>query len=78
MFAMILGVLFLLSQVPARAQEEFILPPTQTLTSFPFRLLTGGIVLVKATLDNFPDSLNFIFDTGSGGISLDSATCAPF
>jgi hypothetical protein len=29
---------------------------------------------VKATFDNIPDSLNFILDTGSGGISLDSTT----
>jgi hypothetical protein len=28
---------------------------------------------VHATLDDFPDTLNFILDTGSGGISLDSA-----
>jgi hypothetical protein len=27
---------------------------------------------VKAQLGNFPDTLNFILDTGSGGISLDS------
>lgn len=34
----------------------------------------GGVVMFKAVLDNFPDSLNFILDTGSGGISLDSTT----
>ncbi|UAY52152.1 aspartyl protease family protein [Ferruginibacter albus] len=45
------------------------------LTSFNFEQFTGGIILVKATLNNFPDSLNFILDTGSGGISLDSTTC---
>jgi len=31
--------------------------------------------LLKARLDDFSDSLNFILDTGSGGISLDSMTC---
>ena len=31
-------------------------------------------MVVRGTLDNFPDSLNFIMDTGSGGISLDSVT----
>ncbi len=30
--------------------------------------------MIRARLDNYPDSLNFILDTGSGGISLDSAT----
>jgi hypothetical protein len=31
-------------------------------------------MIVRATLDNFADTLNFIMDTGSGGISLDSLT----
>jgi hypothetical protein len=57
------------------AQEEFIPPPSRLLTSFPFHILTGGIITVKARVNNYPDTLNFIFDTGSGGISLDSATC---
>ena len=56
------------------AQETFAQPPAKLLTSFPFSVFTGGVILVRATLDNFPDSLNFILDTGSGGISLDSAT----
>lgn len=61
---------------PAAAQEEFIQPPAKLITSFPFTVFTGGVILVKAKLAEFPDSLNFILDTGSGGISLDSATCA--
>ncbi len=32
-------------------------------------------MIVQALLNNFPDTLNFILDTGSGGISLDSTTC---
>ena len=58
----------------ARAQEEFVPAPAKYITSFPFRLLSGGIMLLKAKVSQFPDSLNFIFDTGSGGISLDSMT----
>src|SRR5580693_8007302 len=57
------------------AQEEFIPPPSKLLTSFSFRVLTGGIITVRARVGNYPDTLTFIFDTGSGGISLDSATC---
>ena len=72
-FILLAGLLFINTSI--RAQEEFIPPPTQFITSFNFRLLTGGIILAKATLGNFKDSLNFIFDTGSGGISLDSTTC---
>ncbi|MFM8586940.1 MAG: aspartyl protease family protein [Bacteroidota bacterium] len=56
------------------AQEQFIDPPSKQLTSFPFQLLSGGVIIVKAKLNNYPDSLHFILDTGSGGISLDSMT----
>lgn len=40
---------------------------------FPFTILSGGIIILQAQLDEFPDTLNFILDTGSGGISLDSS-----
>lgn len=43
------------------------------ITKFPFTIISGGVMIVTAQLDSFPDSLNFILDTGSGGISLDSA-----
>lgn len=58
----------------ARGQEEFIEPPSRTLTTISFIQLTGGIIIIQARLDNFPDTLNFILDTGSSGISLDSTT----
>lgn len=64
-----------LSGTPLAAQEEFVAPPAKLITSFPFTQFTGGVILLKARLGNFPDSLNFILDTGSGGISLDSGTC---
>ncbi|MGN6421166.1 MAG: aspartyl protease family protein [Pseudobacter sp.] len=56
------------------AQEILTGPPAREIAAFPFRLLTGGIITVKAKFANFPDTLNFILDTGSGGISLDSTT----
>lgn len=52
-----------------RDQAEFI-------TRFPFKQYSGGVMVVQARLNDIPDTLNFILDTGSGGISLDSATCA--
>lgn len=67
-------LLFLNSFV--QAQEEFIEPPSRLLTRIPFTQLTGGVVILRATLDDFPDTLNFIFDSGSSGISLDSTTVA--
>jgi hypothetical protein len=48
--------------------------PAKFITTFPFKQLSGGVVLVKAKFNDIPDSLNFILDTGSGGISLDSTT----
>ena len=58
----------------AAGQEYFSQPPAQLITSIPFRVYSGGVVMLRAKLDNYPDSLNFILDTGSGGISLDSTT----
>jgi hypothetical protein len=66
--------LLALSLVYVKGQEEFVPGPSTYITRVPFRLLTGGIIIVKAQIGNYPDSLNFILDTGSGGISLDSAT----
>src|SRR5687767_9878963 len=59
------------------AQEEFI-TPSKKLTKFKFEQLTGGVILLQARFDVFPDTLNFILDTGSGGISLDSTTSEEF
>lgn len=69
-------VLFLagVSPVSASAQEEFIEPPSRLIATVPFIQLTGGIIIMQAKLDNFPDTLNFVLDTGSSGISLDSST----
>jgi len=60
------------------AQEQFVEPPSKFITSFPFRILTGGVILLKAKVNNYADSLNFVLDTGSGGISLDSITVEEF
>ena len=68
-------LILVLTTCSVAAQEEFVQPPAKLLTSFRFKLLTGGIITLKAKLGNHPDSLNFILDTGSGGISLDSVTC---
>jgi predicted aspartyl protease len=71
---LLLGVL-LFANIRGNAQEEFVKPPARLITTFPFVLFTGGVILLRARLDGFSDSLNFILDTGSGGISLDSSTC---
>jgi hypothetical protein len=68
----------LLSARPLAAQEEFIEPPSRHITTVPFVQLTGGIIIMQAMFASFPDTLNFILDTGSSGISLDSTTVEYF
>jgi len=55
------------------AQEEFV-EPSKFLTRFSFLQMTGGVIIMQGQFDKFRDTLNFILDTGSGGISLDSTT----
>lgn len=56
------------------AQDSFEEPSSQELTTIKFIQFTGGVICFKALLDDKKDSLLFILDTGSGGISLDSTT----
>lgn len=64
-------LLLLCGHLAARPNDY---PPAKLLTTFKFEQLTGGIIILRATLNNLPDTLNFILDTGSGGISLDTLT----
>jgi hypothetical protein len=70
-------IVFAISGTACSAQE--ILNPEEKaefITSFPFVQYSGGVMIIKALLNDIPDTLNFVLDTGSGGISLDSTTCA--
>jgi hypothetical protein len=69
------ALFFTVSPRALYAQETFIQPPARLITTFPIILFTGGVTIVRGRLGDFPDTLNFVLDTGSGGISLDSATC---
>jgi PDZ domain-containing protein/aspartyl protease len=71
------SILFIFSFQTSFEQEEFI-EPSHFLTKFDFIQFTGGVVVLQGRLDNFPDTLNFILDSGSGGISLDSLTAEYF
>jgi hypothetical protein len=74
----LLSILFLFGLIrPSSAQEEFI-EQSRLLTKFDFYQLYGGVVMLRGQVDPFPDTLNFILDTGSGGISLDSSTVLEF
>lgn len=61
---------------PTRAQ--FRNPATNKsvlLTRFAFKQYYGGVVVIQARINNIPDTLQFLLDTGSAGISLDTNTC---
>jgi hypothetical protein len=71
-------ILLSLAGPAAFAQEILSQPEAQFITRFPFKQYNGGVMVVRARFADIPDTLNFIFDTGSGGISLDSSTCLEF
>jgi hypothetical protein len=59
----------------AYAQDVVPVPDAQLITRFPFKMYNGGVMVLQARVGNIADTLNFILDTGGGGVSLDSATC---
>jgi len=73
----ILFFLFFSCSSFCQTKEESPLPST-FITSVPFIQLTGGIIILKGVLADFSDTLNFILDTGSSGISLDSSLAESF
>jgi len=64
-----------LAPVVSYSQEILSQPEAKLLAQFPFQLYSGGVVIIRGTLEGTKDTLQFILDTGSGGISLDSSTC---
>lgn len=57
-----------------QANQNVVDTPAVFITKFPFKQLSGGVVMIQGKFNNISRSLNFILDTGSGAISLDSAT----
>lgn len=47
---------------------------SRLVSTISFLQVTGGVIVIQAQLPPFSDTLQFIFDTGSSGISLDSST----
>jgi hypothetical protein len=52
--------------------------PAKFITKFPFKQLSGGVIIIQAKFNKISEPLNFILDSGSGAISLDSATTVEF
>lgn len=71
-------IIFTLTFLPSYSQEQNIEKNARLITRFSFRQLSGGVALVQANFDTISAPFNFIMDTGSGAISLDSSTTAEF
>ena len=71
---LLLAIIFSTIMLCCVAQQRLTIPTAKRITQFPFTMLTGGTVIIQAQLDGIADTLNFVLDTGSGGISLDSST----
>jgi hypothetical protein len=70
LFTLILSIFFVQQSWAQQAASA------KLLTEFNFIELHGGVILIKALMEGVPDTLQFILDTGSGGISIDSTICA--
>jgi predicted aspartyl protease len=68
-------LLILICCTPVSAQKNSNSASSKLISEVPFTTFTGGVVVIRAQLAGYPDTLNFIMDTGSAGISLDSTTC---
>ena len=75
---LIIHALLIILPAVLHGQEIVSVPEARFITKFPFRLYTGAVIVVKAHFPLATDSLNFIVDTGGGGVSLDSTTCKEF
>ncbi len=71
-------ILFAFFPFFTKGQEILSGPEARFITSIPFKQFSGGVMIIQACFDDIKDSLNFILDTGSGNISLDSSTCSEF
>src|SRR5688572_26213520 len=67
----IISVFSILKASSAQTEPQ---EPSRLITRFDFIQLTGGVILLQGQFDKFKDTLSFLLDTGSGGISLDSTT----
>lgn len=74
----LISLLFCIYSFSGNGQQNIDSVKALLITKIPFTQLTGGVILVKAQFDTLKEPLNFILDTGSGAISLDSMTVEEF
>ncbi|MEO8415098.1 MAG: aspartyl protease family protein [Ginsengibacter sp.] len=78
MIRSLICILFIFYGCLCYGQENYLEKPAKFIAKFPFKQLSGGVILVQARFDTIAQPLNFILDSGSGAISLDSSTTAEF
>ncbi|RYY87536.1 MAG: PDZ domain-containing protein [Chitinophagaceae bacterium] len=74
----LLLLLFVCCQLRSVAAQEEFIEASRFLTRVRFHQFTGGLIVFSARFSDRPDTLNFILDSGSGGISLDSTVAESF
>lgn len=58
------------------AFKSFAQKDAHLITRLSFTKNSGGVVFINAQIKGISDTLTFILDTGSSGVSVDSTTCA--
>ncbi len=66
---LILSLLYAPCRLSAQDTEITNEPEARLITRFPFKQYYGGVVVLLARINNLPDTLQFLLDTGSAGIS---------
>jgi len=74
----LVAILFIFLLNSAAAQKDSRHSQAQLLSTVPFKNFNGGIIVLKVKMDELPDSLTFLMDTGSTSVSFDSSTCEQY
>lgn len=76
-FSYLAALIFCVNDLFAQGTESRP-APAKFLARLGFTEFNGGVILLKASVEGFSDTLNFILDSGSGGASIDSSNCEEF
>ncbi len=71
-------IILFFAQHNVYAQQKIPLRKVKPIISFPFKLTNGGVIVFDGFIADKTDTLHFIFDTGSGALSLDSSLVASY
>jgi len=78
MYRHLLSAIISLLPFIVHAQQKGLNIRGKKLAVADFRQLDGGVPLIWCQLEGFDDTLSFVLDSGSSGVSLDSTFCAQY